>query len=477
MQTNLFSITETTNVLLPKNEREKLLQRFLDKLVLNPHLTRSLVSFQENKNEPFYRWLKYKEGFSSKLVQFFLDHYKAESETPLRILDPFAGTGTTVTTAINKGHLATGIELMPVGTAAMRARLCADTVHLENFQKYYHHFLDYSFTGEVSEKYRFKHLNITGNAFPEETEKKIAQYLEFVDHIHDEEVKYLFWFACLTILEEVSFTSKDGQYLRWDLRSNRKLKSQYQKRHIEKFTIAIKNKLEVIYHDLKKRNGNKFHDKAKIIEGSCLDELMIFPSDSIDVVITSPPYCNRYDYTRTYALELAFLGFDELAVKNLRQALLTATVENKSKKELMKQKYAEISRLDFHERCVDVFNNQKALQEVLGLLYEAQSNGLLNNKNIPNMVENYFYEMNFLIQEMGRIVSADGRIYMVNDNVQYNGTEVPVDLILSEFARSAGFAIDTIWILPRGKGNSSQQMGAFGRTEIRKCVYVWSKVN
>jgi hypothetical protein len=64
---------------------------------------------------------------------------------------------------------------------------------------------------------------------------------------------------------------------------------------------------------------------------------------------------------------------------------------------------------------------------------------------------------------------------MVNDNVQYNGEEVPVDLILSDFAVSAGLAVDRIWVLPTGKGNSSQQMGVHGRNELRKCVYIWSR--
>jgi len=31
------------------------------------------------------------------------------------------------------------------------------------------------------------------------------------------------------------------------------------------------------------------------------------------------------------------------------------------------------------------------------------------------------------------------------------------------------------YVLPRGKGNGSQQMGNYGRAEIRKCVYLWQK--
>ena len=83
--------------------------------------------------------------------------------------------------------------------------------------------------------------------------------------------------------------------------------------------------------------------------------------------------------------------------------------------------------------------------------------------------------MNVLIHEISRTIRMGGHVVMVNDNVQYNGEEVPVDLILSDFAQHAGLNIDAIWILERGKGNSSQQMGFHGRNEIRKCVYVWSK--
>ena len=51
-------------------------------------------------------------------------------------------------------------------------------------------------------------------------------------------------------------------------------------------------------------------EKKELIlyEDSVLYKLPQLQDDSIDLVITSPRYCNRYDYTRTYALELAFLG-------------------------------------------------------------------------------------------------------------------------------------------------------------------------
>jgi hypothetical protein len=101
--------------------------------------------------------------------------------------------------------------------------------------------------------------------------------------------------------------------------------------------------------------------------------------------------------------------------------------------------------------------------------------GMLNNSNIPRMVANYFLEMALVIFEMSRVLRVGGKIVMVNDNVRYSGEEVPVDLILSDFAEAAGLSTRNIWILGTGKGNSSQQMGKYGRAELRKCVYVWEK--
>ena len=92
------------------------------------------------------------------------------------------------------------------------------------------------------------------------------------------------------------------------------------------------------------------------------------------------------------------------------------------------------------------------------------------------LLEYYFTEMAVVIRELARLVAPGGHVFMVNDNVRYHGEETPVDLILSDFAEQLGFRCKTIWALPRGKGNSSQQMGRFGRQEIRKCVYHWVRV-
>lgn len=390
-------------------------------------------------------------------------------------MDPFAGVGTTLTTAAEVGYQATGIELLPVGVAAIRARLKADRIDVSAFELYLKRLKKFSLRTALTGAYKFPHLQITRKAFPPDTERAMSAYHSFVEGIRDHDVRFLFWFACLSCLEEVSYTRKDGQYLRWDSRSGKTWGRGFDKGPISEFCDAIISKLSLILEDIGNRNGGKFSRSVQIIEGSCLTELPRMAGGAFELVVTSPPYCNRYDYSRTYALELAILGYDETAVKNLRQSLLSATVENKTKRRQLAEYYRSIGEDQRFEEAVRTFDGQDALHEVLNILYEERDKGQLNNNNIPTMVENYFFEMNVVIHELARVLAPGGHVVMVNDNVQYGGEEIPVDLILSDFAANAGLSVDVIWILPRGKGNSSQQMGAHGRNEIRKCVYVWSK--
>ena len=54
------------------HEREILFEKYRDKIEVDQKLDMNLVSFQANKKENIYRWFKYKEGFSKRLVKYFL---------------------------------------------------------------------------------------------------------------------------------------------------------------------------------------------------------------------------------------------------------------------------------------------------------------------------------------------------------------------------------------------------------------------
>jgi DNA modification methylase len=473
------------NVSSAQSKRDALYEQFKSRISVNSALDRTLVSFQANKQVPFYGWFKYKEGFSESLVTYLLQQVTTRPGT---LLDPFSGAGAALFAASGMGWQTQGIEVLPVGVYATKARLVAREVDSQELRQTIHEISRVNFLDFYEQQYTLKHITITNGAFPAREEQQLVGYIGYCHRmITDGNVRTLMLYAAFCVLEAMSYTRKDGQYLRWDVRSGRSQgKKIFNKGYIPSFREAINEKLHQIAFDLEVNPYQQSlfgdEDVAKstatqpdLYEGSCLTILPTMLDQSIDIVLTSPPYANRYDYTRTYALELVYLGCSEERVKQLRQTMLSCTVENKEKKSELAALYAALGKEETFTLIDQTFQKQEALQEVLELLEGYREQGQLNNANVVKMVRNYFYEMSFVIYEMIRVLKPGGTVVMVNDNVRYAGEEVPVDLILSDIAESFGMATKHIWTLERGKGNSSQQMGNHGRSELRKCVYVWEK--
>ncbi|WKZ16584.1 MAG: site-specific DNA-methyltransferase [Candidatus Jettenia caeni] len=444
---------------------------FKDKFHLDLCLSRSIVSFQANKNREVYRWYKYKEAFSASLVEYLLEKYNIVNGT---MLDPFAGSGTSLFAASAQGINADGIELLPIGQQIINTKkILALDFTQDDFNTLKRWLLEQPW--EKSKlRIPLNELRITKGAYPEQTKEAIEKYSGACEQ-ENERIRTVLQFALSCILESVSYTRKDGQYLRWDYRSGRRQgKKPFNKGTILSFTKAICDKIDEIIFDLQTRGKQKTlftskhsHGTIHLYSGSCLDILPIIPTNTYDAIITSPPYCNRYDYTRTYALELALHGTSEKGLVHLRQHMLSCTVENRAK-DLLKINPQWLE-------AITVADHQELLQSILKYLDDQKAQGMLNNNGIPRMVRGYFYEMACVIAECSRVMKSKSLLFMVNDNVRYAGASISVDMILSNIAEKLGFQIEKILVLPNGKGNSSQQMGKHGCELLRKCVYVWRR--
>ena len=441
---------------------DSLARRFNGALQVAPALTRRIVSFQANKSAPRYRWFKYKEAFSADLVRQLLARCGAASGAAL---DPFAGAGTALLACADVGMRADGVELLPVGRAIFNAHDALRTFGADDFAELEKWRDSAHWTGAAARP--LNELRITAGAYPPASRAQIESFSGALASAPGR-LRPVLLFAALCVLEDASYTRKDGQFLRWDNRSGRQLKQLFHKGDLPPFAAALAEKIGEIAADVQSGGelfAAKKRGRTRLFPGSCLDVLPELPDESYDVVITSPPYCNRYDYTRTYALELALLGTDEKGLSELRQRMLTCTVENRPK---------QLARTEWRTPLAWAAR-QKLLAEILRGLEERRTQGLLNNNAIVRMVAGYFREMACVIWECARLLRPGGRFFMVNDNVRYGGADISVDLILSSFAESAGMQVENILVSPQAKGNSSQQMGAHGRSALRKCVCVWRK--
>lgn len=475
--TTIESNIDSTEYIKAKKDINKLEEKYKDNLIVNNELARKLVSFQSNKASPIFRWFHFREGFSHDFIKYVLDTFNASQNH--RLIDPMAGTGTAPFVASSyKKMESTAIELLPVGTFLMECRNMFSQLKVGELLQLAEETLNSRQQWiNINPSWEFKHLNITKGAFSEESEYELCKFKTWIEYLEKEEHKTFLDFVVFSILDKFSYARKDGQYLRWDYRAprfaNKTPRTKFNKGKIYSFFEALCEKLNYIIDDLKVQNDSPQEqlDRSsfvKVKQGSVFEKIEVLYDNAIDFVITSPPYCNRYDYTRTYALELAYLGIGEQKLKEMRQNLLTCTVENKAKQ------FSWIDTKLKHE-IDDVFKSQKALEKILEFLNHEKNVGKLNNAGILSMVRGYFYDTTVHLAQISKKLKKGARYIMVNDNVRYNGLNIPVDLILSEIASSFGLETEKIWVLPSGKGNSSQQMKKHGRQELRKCVYIWRK--
>ena len=133
----------------------------------------------------------------------------------------------------------------------------------------------------------------------------------------------------MSVLESIIYTRKDGQYLRWGHRSECHLKGKkFDKGRIPSLEHALNRQLSVMLEDMDDLElfscGHNDSDvQIRLHSGSCQTILPEFAAKDIDLVVTSRPYCNRYDYTRMYAIEFAYLGVSADQLKQFRQELLS----------------------------------------------------------------------------------------------------------------------------------------------------------
>lgn len=428
------------SVIAPSRSRKEVEEKFKD--IMHEELRLgSLVSYVGNKKIPFLRIYKYKEAFSFNLVKEFLKRFEADSND--YVFDPFSGLGTTLFTSMLSSVPSIGIDKLPIAhfiSKTMPLFLKLEKNELKELWKFLIPKIKNSNPAEIA-----LDVSVMKKAFDEKTLlllRKLKSLIENLSSPHRDIFLLLFF----SILEECSFTSKDGQFLR--LVRNKRISDPIDamKRKIVEVEEDIR-RMEIIFPDLSIKDT--IIPDVYLKDTRNLSKIQ-FKKDPT-IIITSPPYANRYDYTRTYSLELCFhfvRTFEEL--KEIRFGILRSHIESKMHK--------------------DETPPHPVIKEVL----EALSTKSLNNPKIPVMLTTYFVDMQKAIQNWFTILAPGASVAMVVDNVRFEGEMVPVDLVLSEIAEEAGFDIKEI-IVARYKGNSSQQMKKYGKVPVRESIVVWER--
>ncbi len=431
----------TIKTLYPHDSTRQELEHKFKNLIHEELKLGSLVSYVGNKNIPFLRIYRYKEAFAFDFVTDFLSRFEADSDD--YVFDPFSGLGTTMYTSMICGIPSMGIDKLPI------AYFTSKTLPLLLLLK--ENELKEIWTSQIPKIQKSEPAEVALDfpimkvAFDEKTLLTLRKLKSTINDLSFpyRDILLLLFFS---ILEECSFTSKDGQFLR--LKRDKKTSSPI---------AAMNRKVAQVEEDVRRMKmlSSDIPKDEKFMPD-------VYPADTRDlsditfkkrptIIITSPPYANRYDYTRTYALELCFhfvQNFEEL--KAIRFGILRSHIESKIRKD-------EVPPHPVIKEVVEILGRKK-----------------LNNPKIPSMITTYFIDMQKVISEWFKVLAPGAKVAMVVDNVRFEGELIPVDLVLSEMAEEAGFEVKDI-IVARYKGNSSQQMKKYGRVPVRESIVIWER--
>ena len=378
----------------------------------NPNATyESILNYSKEKDAPFQRWYRYKEGFSIQFVNKIIEEFGHSKIT--KILDPFSGSGTTIIAANKLGVDGIGFEVNPFSFFLMKVKQDEySSDEIEKFEYEYKKIISELSIGDL-EEYCLPDLSFADKVFQDEAESTFMSCKTKIKKIDNSKVYNLLFLGWLSCIEELSNYRKAGNGLK--KRKTVKPIIVTGKTVIEK----LENQYKIMLTDLK----DKCHisNKNTIYNESCLNFSDKVGKNSVDGIIFSPPYANCFDYTEIYKLELWFGEFVN-SYSDLR------TLRTKSLK----------SHLNFKYQFDDLTNSPiETLNRQLELIKDVK----LWDKRIPQMLYGYFDDMFNVIDNCYEALKKDGFCAIVVGNSAYGGIIVPTDLILSQYAKQIGFEV------------------------------------
>jgi hypothetical protein len=371
-------------------------------------------TFVDNMKLPVHRWFRYSAGFSAQWVESEI----GLGANGLNVFDPFAGSGTTLLAAESVGANALGQEAHPFVFRVGNAKLAWATGTRE--------FLSVSaeiLRGANHNRPAVKPHKLLSKCYDENALSEIAALHSSLMKAESSDPSWkLCWLAFVAILR----TTSHAGTAQWQYLLPNKTKSR-----VTTPLRAFEAQVLLMTSDMETRQRSVTAPGAKILLEDCREAGQV-PDDWADIVITSPPYINNYDYADATRLEMTVLG--EINGWGDLQNLVRTNLVRSCTQHIAP--YAKDSiQLIKSDRLSVIVDELRPIVEELSKQKELHG----GKKNYDSMVVHYFYDMAAVWCQLRRIARRGSRVCVVlGDSAPY-GVYVPVDRWHGELAKAAGF--------------------------------------
>ncbi|WP_109420228.1 DNA adenine methylase [Proteus terrae] len=366
-----------------------------------------------SENERRASWYNYYAGFSHTFVRNLINDLHLSKESV--ILDPWNGSGATTYAASIEGYQSIGSDLNPPMYVIAKSKMADknDVINaLAKIKKMRVNVFSCIFDSD-------DYLN---NWFVHQT----ASYIRYIDFFICKKMNvdintklhllskvdcllYVALFNTIRLLIK-SFVSSNPTWIKKAKGANNKIR--VDNKFIKQSMINLLNeKLDV--DDFPLINKDAFFLSEDVKNLSLKDK-------SIDIVITSPPYCTRIDYGIATSPESAVLyGNNPIQIEEMRRRLMGRTTIDKT--------------------FYDGISFSSTTDEFLSSIYEHKSRAS-NTYYYKNFYQ-YFLDLNLSLIEINRVLKNNGYFVCVVQDSYYKEIHCDLSQIITELLDSNGFKL------------------------------------
>jgi len=332
----------------------------------------------------------------------------SRARTRLKVLDPMMGSGTVLAVAQSKGHFARGVDTNPL--AILIGRVWTTAVDKRRIRKRAAKVL-------AAAKKDFQRRT-EKRAYPHGADKETKEFVRYwfdlyarrqLASLSDEilkcrskDVKDVLWCAFSRLI----IAKQAGASLALDLSHSRPHKHFHvaPRKPFSWFLKSVDHVLSNCLSNTQRKRG----PVTRITLGDARD--LSVRANSIDLVLTSPPYLNAIDYMRCSKFSLVWMGQTAGKIREVRGGSIGC----------------EVGQYE-----------DSALDKISPLLKALRINSKLSKRNRALLCR-FIEDMEGVIRETSRVLVPGGRaIFVVGEN-EVRGTYIRNSKIISKLAANCG---------------------------------------